>query len=107
MTDTNGTDPGRAAESWVFTFGDGQRARSTNRDGDRVGSGIGVPLRNRYVVIPGDCDIARLRMFAIFGAVWSMQYASRAEANTDRYGLVEWDISDALAELARDEAGPG
>ena len=91
-------------EEWVFTFGSGQRLRSTNRDGDMVGNGIGVPLHNRYVVITGDYDTARRSMFAIFGQVWAMQYESREAAMVAEYGSVELDITDALAELARDEA---
>lgn len=97
-------------DSWVFTFGSGQRLRSTSRrpGGDypandyHVGDGIGLPLDNRYVKIPGDFYTARRRMVAIFGDVWSFDYPDEQSAGAARYGLVELDITEALAELDRD-----
>jgi hypothetical protein len=91
----------------VFTFGHGQRLRSTGSHGE-LGDGqlgIGWRLHNRYVRIVGTEAETRATMRAIFGEVWSMEYDA-ADPKTDamiaQWGMRELDISEPLAELARD-----
>jgi len=98
--------------AWVFTFGAGQRLRSTNREGrsrlEGFGKhlGIGFRLDNRYVRIAGEHQEARAAMVAIFGQVWSSAYFAGPEADAmiAKYELVELDISGPLAELEHEAA---
>jgi hypothetical protein len=83
-------DPGPvpAAEiehDWIFTFGAGHRAFAFGRGR----SGDGFPLTDRYVVIRGTAETSRAQMFSIFGACWSHQYPSAAEAGIDEYELTQ------------------
>ena len=97
-----------ATQEWIFTFGHGQRLRSTSSAG-HIGQAsddhilpLGLPLWNRYVAISAvTAAEARRLMVAIFGDVWSFDYASREAAGVDEYGLVELDLSEVLAEIAK------
>lgn len=96
--------------AWIFTFGHGQRLRSTNRMGRAdfewhggTDVGEGFRLHDRYVRIEGEHDVAHERMVAIFGPVWSMEYREGPETveMIERYGLVELDITEPIGEPRR------
>ena len=95
-------------QEWIFVFGHGQRLRSTSSTG-RIGQTgddhilpLGLPLWNRYVAIPiSSFTEAQGLMVVIFGDVWSVGYVSREAAGVDEYGLVELDLSEVLAEIAK------
>lgn len=67
---TNVTTP-TTDESWIFTFGSGQK-----HDG-------------KYVVIPGTYDGARAEMLRHFGNAWSFQYPAADRPSLDEVGMVE------------------
>lgn len=100
------------SHAWIFTFGHGQRLRSTTGQGfagDIERLGIGFRLDNRYVRIEADHTEARKTMFDIFGRIWSMEYEAgpNTDEMIDQYGLVELDISEPLAELQAEAARAG
>lgn len=90
--------------TWIFTFGHGQRLRSTNAQGradfawNGKPVGEGFALHNRYVRIEGEHDDARAQMFAVFGQVWSMEYEEGPDTDEmiERFGLVELDIREPV-----------
>lgn len=84
-----------ATQDWYFTFGHGQRGYSAS-EVTRIHQqeAAGFPLHNRYVVIHGTYMSARAEMFRVFGPVWSMPYASRAQAGVDEFDLVELVITE-------------
>lgn len=110
-----------STDEYVFTFGAGQRLRSTNRDGSGAG-GYGINLDGRFVALQAaDRAEAREIMFALFGSCWSFDYAPRQVAAADRpltmvdmtarqlagvdlYGMRELDVTEALADLDRERA---
>ena len=101
-----------SGEAWVFTFGHGQRLRSTSAAGraDSLGTdrmGDGFALHNRYVRIESGHDVARARMYEVFGPVWSMEYleSDHTADMIDRFGLVELDITEPIA-APRDTVTP-
>lgn len=96
--------------AWIFTFGPGQRLRSSDRAGradlywnGQPTVGEGFALHNRYVRIEGDHDQARTRMVAIFGPVWSMQYEEGPDTDEMLRGfrLVELDLTEPVGEPRR------
>jgi hypothetical protein len=113
------TEP--TADEFVFTFGAGQRLRSTSRDGTGAG-GYGINLDGWFVAIQAEDRFeAREIMFALFGACWSFDYAPRSVAAADRpltqvamsarqlagvdlYRMRELDVTEALADLERERA---
>ena len=101
------------SQPWIFTFGNGQRLRSTNDrsvashplDGE---PGIGFRLDNRYVVIDADYAEARALMFAIFGQVWSFEYEAgpKTDDMITEYDLLALDIYEPLHEISQDLDNP-
>jgi len=113
------------ADEFVFTFGAGQRLRSTSRDGTGAG-GYGINLDGWYVAIQAEDRFeARDIMFALFGRCWAFDYgpteivmirgddppvptgvfdSARHNAGVDRFGMRELDITEALADLERERA---
>lgn len=66
--------PPPEVRDWYFSFGYGQRLHAA-RAGEGEGEGEGIPLDNCYVLIRGDFQGARMRMYRLFGTVWCDQYA--------------------------------
>jgi hypothetical protein len=66
------TDP---EQDWYFTFGHGHFLFSDYAGGQgRHGHRHGIPLLDKYVVIHGTEESARLKMVEIFGGIWSDQH---------------------------------
>lgn len=70
---------------WGFTFG----ANHTNADG--------VSLDDYYVILEGDFNEARAKMFELRGSKWAMQYPydNRFEEMIEQYGLLKLDSHKA------------
>ena len=62
-------------EKWYFTFG------------------VDSPLSDNYVVIAGDVDETRAKMFRMFGASWAGQYTEETfRVMNERYNMTEFEV---------------
>ena len=76
---------------YIFTFG-----------GGHVHPLSGASLARSFVRLEADSvGAARQIMFALFGAKWSHQYESEADAGVERWGLRELPVLDVARERVR------
>src|SRR5258706_12171002 len=101
--------------AWIFTFGHGQRLRSTSSAGRADYAwggrehciGDGFDLLGRYVRIEGEHDEARERMVQMFGPVWSMEYKDGPDTDDMivQYGWIELSLTEPVGEPKRPYLG--